>query len=204
MISELSLVAVPAAVFLLAATISPGPNNIIIAASTVSHGYLRTLPYIMGVILGFPLLVAFIGVGVHELFEAAPGLKRGFEIVALCMLLWMSYKVATDRSNPEEGTSARNPPGMVFAFFFQWVNPKAWTVAVSLITLYSDPSKGFFSADMLVLLLVAVFASVVSAHAWVGFGSVMAGYLREPRRMRAFNMTMGILLMLSAVVIFTA
>jgi len=205
MSADLIATAIPAAIFLVAATVTPGPNNIVIASTVVSHGYARALPYILGVITGFPLMVALMGLGVHQVFVAVPELKRAFEIAALCMLLWMSWKVATAPVDPSAPEGARaTPPGYLFSVMFQWINPKAWTVGLSLIAIYHDPEDGFLSAPMLALLLVSVMTSVLSTHVWAGFGALLSRLMNRPKAIRAFNWSMGVLLAGSSVAIFSA
>lgn len=201
---SLVLAGIPMAVFLLAATITPGPNNIVIAACVVSHGYARTVPYILGVIVGFTVQVTVFGLGVREVFGLLPGLRRALEIGALAMLVWLSYKVATADADEGEGPEApRAPPGFVFSVMFQWVNPKALTVSLSLVTLHLGPDDGLFSARMLLLVAVSVLVSIVSSNAWAVFGLALSRLLKNPRQVRVFNRVMGALLLVSAVGIFS-
>ncbi len=197
---DLATSVIPASVFLLTGAMTPGPNNIVISSSVVRHGYALTIPYIMGVVVGFPMLLSCIGLGVHQVFSAFPELRGTFEIVSLCMLAWLSYKVAT--AEVEIGEKRAKPPGFLFSLMFQWINPKAWTVCVSMLTLYSDPDQGFLSAHMFALIASAVIVSVISANAWAGFGAALSYMLKKPRHVRAYNRAMGALLLLSSIGLF--
>ncbi len=200
----LALAGIPVALFLLALTLTPGPNNIVIAASVVSHGYARTVPYILGVIVGFPLQVSVFALGVGEVSALAPGLRRALEIGALAMLVWLSYRVATAGAIEEGESPPRSPPGFVFSLMFQWVNPKALAVSLSLVTLHLDPGDSLLSARALLLVAISVLTSVISANAWALFGAAMSRALKDPRHVRTYNRVMGALLLVSSVGIFTA
>lgn len=184
------------AAFALVASITPGPNNLMLMASGANFGVRRTLPHMFGVAWGFAFMVWLVGVGVARLFEIWPAAETALLAASLAYLLYLSWKIAT-AAPPRPGAA---PAGRPFTFLqaaaFQWVNPKAWAMALTAVGVYAaDRSMGA------VLLVAVVFGTVnlPSVGAWVVLGASIRRLLSRPVRLRAFNMTMAVLLVASMV-----
>jgi threonine/homoserine/homoserine lactone efflux protein len=180
--------------FAFATSITPGPNNMMLFASGVNFGFRRTIPHMLGISSGFFTLLLGVGLGLGALIETVPLLYTVIKFAGGAYLLWIAWKIANTHEIGEAKTGAK-PMTFIGAAAFQWVNPKAWVMAVTAMATYSNPDAFLMS----VLLVGAVFALVnlPSVSTWAGFGSVMREWLSVPPRLKWFNITMAILLVAS-------
>ncbi|TRD23289.1 LysE family translocator [Palleronia caenipelagi] len=181
--------------FSLATLGSPGPNNLMLMASGANFGLRRTFPHMAGVAYGFPLMVLGVGVGVMQIFALWPVTETILKFVSVAYLLWLAWKIARADA-PGKGRSGARPLSFLQAAAFQWVNPKAWSMAIAAVTLYApDRSVG---AILLVVISFALFGSL-TAPFWTSLGTVVRRWLDQPGRLRLFNRTAAALLVLSMV-----
>jgi threonine/homoserine/homoserine lactone efflux protein len=173
-------------------SVTPGPNNFMLLASGVNFGFRRTVPHILGIGAGFLMLLLAIGLGLGALLVAFPQLHLALKIAGGAYLLYLAYRIAMSRSlSARDGSDAR-PMTFLEAAAFQWVNPKAWMIAVTGMAVYTDPVSPVVS----VLVVAGVFAAVnlPSVSSWAGFGTMLRGFLSDPVRLKWFNIAMGVLL----------
>ena len=183
----------PLAGFALATSITPGPNNAMLLASGVNHGFLRTLPHIAGIVAGNALMVLLIGLGLDRLLAASPLLYALLRDAGALYLLVLAWRLGRSRAI-RTGAAAR-PMGFTAALLFQWVNPKAWVMVVGAVTAYAPPDA--HARGVLVIAVVLALVGIPSVTLWAGCGVAVRRVLDRPSRVRAFNMTMAILLVLS-------
>ena len=129
------------------ATISawtPGPSNALLLASGLAHGFRKSVPIVLGVALGFPIMVALVGFGLGRLFEAAPLLYAGLKYAGAAYMLWLAWKIATASPSTGEATSDSRPMTFLQAAAFQWINPKGWVTALTALTAYTLPAHYSF------------------------------------------------------------
>jgi threonine/homoserine/homoserine lactone efflux protein len=186
---------VPFTLFAIAGSFTPGPNNIMLTASGANFGFRRTLPHILGICVGFPLMVAAVGIGLGRLFEAAPAIHAALKVVGSAYLLWLAWRIASAGSEEPDNAGAR-PLSFFEAAIFQWVNPKAWIIAIGAISTFTIAGEAMLPQ---VLTIAAIFTlvSVPSATVWTLLGIGIARILRSPLALRLFNWSMGALLALS-------
>jgi threonine/homoserine/homoserine lactone efflux protein len=184
--------------FALSSNLTPGPNNIMLMNSGASFGFRRTIPHLLGVGLGFPLMVLVAGLGVGTLFERLPILHEIIRWVGVAYMLWMAWHMAQARSLGSEREKGSRPMRFLEAVLFQWVNPKAWTMGIGALSAYTVPDKAFFP-QLLVIFLVFLAIGVPSAAVWTGFGKAIGRFLSSERRLRAFNIFMALLLVVSVI-----
>ena len=180
--------------FAFATSITPGPNNMMLFASGVNFGSRRTIPHTFGIGAGFFTLLLGVGFGLGALLKSFPVLDLAFKVASGAYMLWIAWKIGNTHTMGEAKTGAR-PLTFLEAAAFQWINPKAWAMAVTAMATYTNPAA-FYSS---VLLVGAVFAivNVPSVSTWAGFGSVLREWLSVPPRLKWFNITMAILLVAS-------
>jgi threonine/homoserine/homoserine lactone efflux protein len=184
------------AAFAFVSSVTPGPNNFMLLASGVNFGFIRTIPHMCGIAFGFCLLLLAVGFGLGALLTAYPPLHLALKVVGGAYLLYLAWRIATARSIKER--SGKDAP-MTFleAAAFQWVNPKAWVLAVTAMAIYTDPARPFVT----VLLVTLVFGLVnwPSVSIWAAFGVMLRQFLADPVRLKWFNIAMGVLLAFSLV-----
>lgn len=177
---------------------TPGPNNTMLMVSGANWGVLPSVPHMLGITIGFPLMVFAVGMGLGGVFEAYPVLHEILKYISFAYLLYLAWKLARAGRHDVDGTRQGKPMTFLAAALFQWVNPKAWIMAVTAMTLFIPAGRAMLPG---VLLLVAVFAlmSLPSAATWCLFGTGISRFLDSDRRIAVFNAAMAILLVLSMV-----
>ena len=181
------------ALFAFVSSITPGPNNLMLMASGANFGFRRTIPHMLGVALGFVFMVLMVGVGLVQVFDAFPVSYTVLKVVSVLYLLWLAWKIANAGPAEASGDSG-TPMTFVQAAAFQWVNPKAWAMALTAISAYTPEQT------MTAILLVGVVFGAInlpSVGSWTVLGQQMARFLTNPRRLIAFNWTMAGLLVAS-------
>lgn len=192
-LASLSLLG-PLALFALVSSITPGPNNVMLAASGLNFGFRRSMPHLLGVNPGFTLMIFLVGIGLGSVFQQAPVLYTVLKYVGAAYLLYLAWKIANS-GGVEEGEARGKPMTFLQAAAFQWVNPKAWVMAVGIIATYT-PQAGFF-ANLVIATLVCGLVNLPSIGIWVTFGTALRRVLHKPWAIRAFNITMALLLVAS-------
>jgi len=163
--------------------------------SGVKYGLGRTLPHLAGVILGFGLMIAVVGLGLDILFERFPGILPVMRIAGSAYMIWLALKIALAKPIGEVEAGGR-PIGFLAAAAFQWVNPKAWVMALSALATYGGVIDGYLRSVLFIAALCALIA-VPCASAWMLFGASLRRLLTDPRLTRPFNWTMATLLVAS-------
>ena len=180
--------------FAFTTSITPGPNNMMLFASGVNFGFKRTIPHMLGIGVGFFVLLIAVGLGLGALLHTVPLLYTVLKFAGGAYLVWIAWKIGTSRSLSERESGAE-PMSFLSAAAFQWINPKAWVMAVSAMATYTNEQLYLFSV-LLVGLAFAV-VNLPSVSTWAGFGSALRDWLSVPVRLKWFNITMAVLLVLS-------
>ena len=178
-------------VFAFVTSITPGPNNFMLLASGVNFGFRRTIPHMCGIGVGFFTLLLGVGLGLGAVLAAYPGLHVALKVAGGAYLLYLAWKIAMSRSLGEKQGGSR-PMTFLEAAAFQWVNPKAWVMAVTAMAVYTDPDRPFLTVFMVATAFALV--NFPSVSTWAGFGVALRGFLSEPTRLKWFNISMGLLL----------
>ncbi len=177
-------------------TVTPGPNNLLLAASGVQHGFRRSLPMLLGIVLGFPLLVLCVGLGLGPAFGAVPALKTVLKFAASAYLLYLAWQVATTKTIATTGEVSQ-PIGFFKMAGFQWLNPKVWSMAITVTssvmiadtaTVWGDV-RGAVTAALIIMATTSIFNT-----AWLIAGALLRDWLNVGRRIVWFNRLMGVAL----------
>ncbi|QRG05850.1 LysE family transporter [Xanthobacter dioxanivorans] len=175
----------PLLLFSIVASVTPGPNNLISAASGARFGFWRTLPQMAGVAAGFPLLVIAIGLGLGRLFVAVPALHLVLKLAGAAYLLYLAYGLLRADA-PDAPAASESAPSFLGSAAFQWVNPKAWTIALSVIPAFVRP-EGDVLPQVLLVALVFLLTAVPSLMVWALFGVALSRLLSEEKLRRRVN-----------------
>lgn len=183
------------ALFALPASITPGPNNVMIMTSGVNFGIRRSLPHLLGICLGFPAMVVIIGWGFSMVFERYPVVHETIRILGVLYLLYLAWLIA-HAAEVSRGAGRGRPLRFWQAALFQWVNPKAWVMATSAVAAFTTRDEPMLPQ---VLLVAGIFMLVAfpSAGTWLSFGIALQRLLTRRTWLRAFNITMALLLVAS-------
>ena len=183
-------------VFATVTSITPGPNNLMLLASGVNFGFRRTIPHMLGVGIGFMVMLALVGLGLGQIFGRFPAIYTAMKFIGIAYMLWLAWKIANSGQVGEGRVSAR-PMTFLAAAAFQWINPKAWVMSLSAATTYSIAGAPVWSALLVSLVFGAV--NLPNVSAWALFGSTLRTYLNDPVWLRVFNWSMAALLVASVV-----
>lgn len=183
--------------FALVSSITPGPNNTMLLASGVAFGFRRSLPHMLGVTGGFFIMVLLVGLGLGAVFQAVPGLYTILRYAGAAYLLYLAWNISRPvaASRTHEAAGHARPLGFLGAAAFQWVNPKAWTMAVAAVTTYA-PQDDYVAGVMLISALFALI-NLPCVGLWAGCGSLLRPVLDDPARQRRVNLVMALLLLTS-------
>ncbi|MCE2451742.1 MAG: LysE family translocator [Nitrospinae bacterium] len=185
----------PVLSFAVSTTITPGPNNVMVTASGANFGYRRTLRHILGISLGFPVMVVAVGLGLGGLFQALPEVHIVLKFLGCAYILWMAWKIAA--ADGMGGSGAR--PGKPFT----WVNPKAWVMAVGAITAYTSVG-GYYYLEIALIALIFLVVCIPSISIWTLFGVGIGRMLTARKWLKIFNAAMALLLVASLIPVFLA
>jgi threonine/homoserine/homoserine lactone efflux protein len=179
--------------FSLVMSITPGPVNMIILSSGISYGIKRTIPYVTGATVGFTLLLLFIGFGFSQFIHAYPFILTNLAIAGSLYIIYMGYKISSSKT--ELKLSNKNTPKFYEGFLLQWINPKAWIACVSGASMFSS-TEGYVT--FLTFTIIYFIVCFISLGVWAALGDKVSHLLKDHFRLRLFNFTMGILLMITA------
>ena len=182
------------AVFCVVTLFTPGPNNLMLMTSGLNFGFRRGLPHLLGVVLGFTLMVLIVGFGLGAIFEASPLLYSVLKYAGAVYLVYLAWQIAVSPP-PRAGESAGRPIGFLKAAAFQWINPKAWVMAIGAVSAYAAVAP--FPLNVLVIAGLYCVLGIASSGTWLGFGVALQQVLNNPKAVRAFNVTMAVLLVAS-------
>jgi threonine/homoserine/homoserine lactone efflux protein len=181
--------------FAFVASATPGPNNLMLMTSGVKFGFARTLPHLAGVVVGFSLMAALLGLGLDVVFQRVPRLLPVMRVAGSLYMIYLAMKVALAGPIGEAGGGGR-PLGFLPAVAFQWVNPKAWVAILGALAAYAAMTDVYAESVLMMVVLFTVI-NTPSAGAWTLFGSGLKRLLQNPRVVRPFNLAMAAILVAS-------
>jgi threonine/homoserine/homoserine lactone efflux protein len=183
--------------FSVATSGTPGPNNIMVSAAAANHGFRATIPHILGIAVGLAVMLLVFGSGLAGPLAADPRLHRILRWVGVAWMLWLAAKIAF-AEGPLTGGRGRPPLSFLGAVLFQWINPKAWLIALATVATYTT-AEGSLYRQVALLALLSFLVSIPCVAAWAALGAGASRFLMTPRRLRLFNVAMALLLVASLV-----
>lgn len=188
------------AAFAITTCVTPGPNNAMIMASGLNYGIRRSMPHYTGIVFGFPVMVLAVGLGIAQLFEVYPALHTILKIVGAAYLSYLAYKIASAPVS-DNSSSEGKPFTFIQAAAFQWVNPKAWVLAVGATVTYTTLGEGYV-LQVLTICTIFLLCGAPCIMLWLWGGASLKTLMRQPSYLRTFNISMALLLMGSLIPVF--
>lgn len=182
--------------FTFAAGITPGPNTIMLLVSGLNHGISKSLPHYFGICIGFPLMVTAIGFGLGMLFIQYPLLHHILKVMGISYLLYLAWKIA-NAGNPHAKKDIKAPFTFLQAAIFQWVNPKAWIIAIGAIASFT--TQAHIRHDIAFIVASYLLMGFITMGAWLYLGASLHRVLNNEKRVKYFNIVMAILLVASII-----
>ena len=185
--------------FWFVAAYTPGPNNIVASYSGFNFGVKKTIPHILGVVLGFTSLVFFLTVGLINVFKLFPLIQVIIKYLGTLFLLYLAYKIAFSKSSTD--TKKENPVKFIETFMFQYLNPKGVMVAIVVVSTYVDLGENYLNHATQVVLLALIFSST-SITLWTFIGKFLRKFATNEKFINIFNYVMSILLLASIITFY--
>lgn len=185
---------IPILMFSIAATLTPGPNNFMIMNSGLNFGLKRSLPHYLGICFGFPIMVLIVALGFGAIFLKYFWLKQLLKVVGSAYILYLAWCIVSTLAQPKDGAAAK-PFSFLQALLFQWVNPKAWMMAIGAISIFSTTENHFHNA--FAISTVFLFVCLPCLGLWLIFGTFLQKILKNEKHQKRFNMAMAICLVAS-------
>jgi threonine/homoserine/homoserine lactone efflux protein len=177
--------------FAFVTTVTPGPNNLMLLASGVNFGLRRSLPHVAGVTLGVVFMVLALGAGLAEGVARLPQAGLALKVLSLCYMLWLAWKIATAAA-PDAGEGGGRPLTFLQAAAFQWVNPKAWVMALTALGAYALGDRG---AGVLAVASAFLLVGPPCNLLWVAAGGRLRRLVADPKARRRLNLALAALLL---------
>jgi threonine/homoserine/homoserine lactone efflux protein len=177
------------------AAVTPGPNNVMLTTTGLNFGVRRGLPHLLGICVGFPVMLALIGLGFATLFQLYPVLHVAIKIAGIIYLFYLAWKIAVSSGGVGE-VSQSKPISFWQAAAFQWINPKAWVMGSSALAAYTTLDDSFF-LQVLIICITFTLITLPCAGLWLVFGAGLQHFLKNPRHLKIFNVVMALLLIAS-------
>lgn len=186
--------------FMVVMYFTPGPNNIMLLASGLTYGFRRTIPHIVGIVLGFAFMVAAVGLGLGTIFLAYPILQTILKYAGAAYLIYLAAVIAMSGPAKPGKADGRGPMTFWGAALFQWINAKGWVIVIGTITAYAAIAQ--FPVNIAIQTLISLLVGTVSTVVWALFGTALRPVLTSERLVRAFNILMALLLLASLYPVF--
>ena len=177
---------------------TPGPNNAMLTASGMKFGFLRTLPHILGIPLGHFIQITLVCYGLGTVFVKFPQIQFYMKFLCFLYLIYLSWKMLGSISVVKKESG--RPLKFYEASLFQFINPKAWTVAIAAVSGFFPSQENFFLATMF-LAVTAPFVCIPSISLWALFGNTLRIFVSNAKTKKIIEYTLALLLILTGVFI---
>jgi len=178
---------------------TPGPNNIVASYSGFNFGLIKTIPHILGVILGFTTLVFLLTIGLINVFKLYPIIQEILRYLGTAFLLYLAYKISFSQFS--ENKQKENPVKFIETFLFQFLNPKGVIVGIIVVSTYVETGENYFLYSMWVIFLAALFSST-SIISWTLLGKFLRKFATNDKFIKYFNYAMSVLLLGSIITFY--
>ena len=187
------MIDLPLLTYMATMSVTPGPNNLMLAASGVNFGFRRTLPHMLGISIGVGIQIVLVAGLLAWVMTWLDALRLPLVFVGCAYLLWLARRQAG--AGQPGNSEKRQPLGFFGAALFQWVNPKAWMMVLNAAILFLP--HGNWTA-VLWMAVMSVFVNLPCIAVWAFAGDKLRFKLRDPLALRVFNYTMATLLAATA------
>jgi threonine/homoserine/homoserine lactone efflux protein len=179
---------------------TPGPNNIMLLSSGLTHGFRPTLPHIAGITFGFAFMIGAVGLGLGTVFISYPMLQTILKYAGAAYLVYLAAAIAMSGPVKPDQDNRRGPMTFWGAAMFQWINVKGWVMVIGTITAYAGIAR--FPWNITIQVMLSLLLGALSCSAWALFGSALRPLLTSVLLVRAFNVVMALLLLASLYPVF--
>jgi len=178
--------------------VTPGPNNAMLTASGIKFGFKKTIPHLIGIPYGHVIQITLVCFGLGNLFQKYPLIQNYLKWLCFIYLLYLGWKIIGSLTDNEKETG--KPLKFYEAAFFQFINPKAWVVALTAATAFFPSEENFMVATSFVA-ITAPFVCLPSICLWAFFGSSIKLIIKNIKIKKIVEYLLAVLLVITAVII---
>mgnify|MGYP003331476402 FL=1 len=189
----------PLILFGIATAFTPGPNNILSSYSGFNFGFKKTIPLMLGVILGWTTMLTVMASGLIIIFQKYIFLQSIIKILGTIFLIYLAYKIAFSSTNESE--NIKKPVLFFDTFLFQFINPKGVMVAMIAVSTFIDVQNNYFR-DALIVIITYFFMAIFSVSSWCLLGKYLRNFATNENFIKKFNYTMSFLLIVCVIMFY--
>ena len=178
--------------------VTPGPNNAMLTASGIKFGFKKTIPHLIGIPFGHTIQITLVCFGLGNLFQKYPLIQNYLKWLCFFYLLYLGWKIIGSFS--EHKKESGRPLKLYEAALFQFMNPKAWVVALTASTAFFPVNENFYLATTFVA-LTAPFICFPSICLWALFGSSIKILIKNAKIKKIVEYFLAVLLVITAIII---
>ncbi|MCB1827629.1 MAG: LysE family translocator [Coxiellaceae bacterium] len=190
---------IPILIFCVSTTLTPGPNNLMIMSSGLNFGVKKSLGHYFGISLGFPAMVLIVALGFGALFTKYQIIHQILKVLSVAYMLYLAWKIANSH-NKIDSKKPTKPLSFLQAALFQWINPKAWTMVIGVIAIFTVAHDSVIQQAIKITVLYLLVCLPCTA-VWLLFGTVLQRFLKNSTHRRIFNYAMAACLVLSTLLV---
>jgi len=180
--------------------VTPGPNNSILTASGIKFGFARSIPNVLGIPTGHGLQLALVCLGLGTLFITYPILYDILRYVGSAYILYLAYKMFGSL-NVAKSEDRSRPLKYYEAILFQFVNPKAWVICSTAVTLYYPKGENIIIGTLFMVIMSTI-VNIPSISIWAYGGSVIRNYLNNEKLKKTVEWFLAVMLIATAASVF--
>lgn len=171
-------------------SITPGPNNMLLANAGLVFGFRSTIPQIVGIPTGVISQILLVTAGLSSLFAQFPSIQLALKVAGTCYLLWLALKLW--KADALAQSPNATPISFSQAMLFQFINPKSWLIALTAVSAFLQPEKAVLPQLLIICLAFALIGTPCMA-VWSAMGSALRRHLSSPTSLRRANRTLAAL-----------
>jgi threonine/homoserine/homoserine lactone efflux protein len=177
---------------------TPGPNNAMLTASGIKFGFKKTLPHLIGIPFGHIIQITLVCFGLGTIFQKYPHIQFYLKWICFFYLLFLGWKIIGSFSNVDKDSG--RPLKLYEAALFQFINPKAWVVALTAATAFFPSEESFLVATSFVV-ITAPFVCFPSICIWALFGASIKTIIKNSKTKKIVEYLLAALLLVTAIII---
>ena len=177
---------------------NPSSRAITLISSGLTFGYKRTLPHALGIIIGYPIMFLIVGLGLGEVFEQNPMFLEIMKYIGISYLCWMAWHIAYAKGSLQSNTPQGKPFTFWQAVLFQWVNPKAWIMAITSLATFLTTSNELL-LQIILMSIITVLVGIITTHSWSLGGVFLKRIIHSSENVQIFNKVVAVVLVGSVV-----
>ncbi len=175
--------------FAIANTLTPGPNNLMLLSSSMNFGVKKTLPHYLGICIGCPAMILIVALGLGAIFMEYSWIQSILKVLGSIYMLYLAWQILTSH-NKTNASQTRKPVSFLQALLFQWINPKAWLMAVGTVSIFTLSNN--YLTNALIIGVVYFIMCIPCTGAWLLGGKLLQRILKKDSHRIWFNIVMAL------------